>query len=177
MSINQLPTKKKLSPIQIETCIIHIANSFLSQGMNIKSYEDTIIKDDDSQNTITLKKILIDIAKKSRLFSKKINKNVDITVGIFENLEKTINYELLHPKPLSGFRKQCRLNENGDLEANAVLLCMTLIKSHQLLQSKKIHLRYKLADDVIASLYENKTKGYENARILARRYVEELHKL
>ena len=171
-------SKKKLTSIDIETSIIHIANSFLSQGMSINSYEDTFVKNDDSQDTIVLKKILADIAKKSKIFHKKIKQNVDLAVAIFEKLEKTIKKETSNPTASRGsYDKKCRLNKDGDLEANAILLCMMLIREHRHLKSRKTYLQYKLADEVIESLKDNKTKGYENARILAKRYVEKLNKL
>ncbi len=178
MSINQKPTQQtKLKPIQIEIAIIHIANSFLSMGMDIKSHEDVIINKTDSKHTIVLKNILQDIAKKSRLFQRDINRNVQLASDIFHALEKKIQHEIQNPKPKNRFIKTCRLNEDGDLEANAVLLCVLLMREHKHLENKKIFLQYKLADNVISTLLENKTKGYENARVLAKRYVEELKRL
>ena len=78
---------KKLKPIQKETAIVHIANSFLSMGMNISNPKDLSIKDTDSPHTVTLKKILQDISKKSQIFKKDINKNVAMAQTIFKNLE------------------------------------------------------------------------------------------
>ena len=172
-----MKTNKKLTPIQIETSIIHISNSFLSLGMSIETYQDTLIKDTDSDYTKVLKKILQDLSKKSLLFKKKVDSNIALACDIFEDLETKIKKEILHPKPRGRFNKQCRLSSSGDLEANGVLLAVMLICEHRYLPTRKLHLQYKLADDVIYSLRENKTKAYENARILAKRYVKELHKL
>jgi len=169
MSIN--PKNKTLDK---EIAILHMANNFLAQGMGLEDYADTFIKDTDSEDTKKLKKVLQDLSKKSRLFDKHITKNIDRAISIFHKLEKEIQQEIRENKPLKRFEKRCVLDENGNLLANGVLLCMCLIREQQHIPNKKIFLQYKIANEVIDVMKTDYSKNYDNAKILAKRYVKEL---
>ena len=169
MSINV-----KDKTLQKELMLLIIANGFLSQAMMIDDYKDTMIKDNDSIQTINLKRILQDIAKKSRIFRSRLTEITEKANTLFDELSDSVKDEIKHPKPQNRFKKKCRLNENQDLEVNGVMFAISLMMLHKEMINKKLFLQYKLIEEVYLELNTNTTKSYLNARILARRYFERL---
>lgn len=164
-------SRKPNTIISKEVQIIHIASGMLSQAMQINCYEDTLDKENDSKQTKVLKAILRDISKKSKLFSRNVEKNIKTAKTIFDSISDRLHFEA-HTVLKRKFKKQVKLNDDGELEANATLLAMALILEHQNIQNKQIFLPYKLANEVYTEFQGKDHVGYGNAIIIATEFVK-----
>lgn len=162
----------KLTKLEKELSLLFLATSFGKIHI-----EDVIEnKENKEQALIELQlpnKLLDNLTSIAKLYSKKVDSLVEISIDIINEIEKE-NNEL---KPVKRFEKKVRLDSEGDIIINGLLFCVSLVLEHREIKNRMLNPNYVIAKH-IHSVYESENKkAFDNARVLCKKFADKINKL
>jgi len=154
---------KKQTKLQNEKYFLFMSCAMLQLYVS----DDRYTAKEDKQ----IDKLLMDLAKRTFMFNKSLDKTLKEAIDKFALLEKKVIAD--KDRPARKFEKKIKISDDG-IAVHGLLFAVALILEHREIKHKSLYLPYKLAQDIYNRFENANDDLIENSRVVASKFRDEL---